>query len=189
MVKKLGYFLTTFLAVSMLLCSNTFASFVELNVPKYTQEKSNWCWVTAAKMAGNYLSPTVTVSQSQLVFNIKGSYDNKTGTVWEAARAMEMSTFPTQSATVKITGYFPWSDTKKSINNGYPLVALVADSMTSQNGHYYVIKGYDPDINSIKVIDPSNGKEATCTWNSFVNGTWDEKRPYQYSVYFKSWNS
>lgn len=38
--------------VGILLVSNALA--VELNVPLYGQEKSNWCWVASSRMVASY---------------------------------------------------------------------------------------------------------------------------------------
>ena len=189
MFKKIKRYIAVLLAMTVIPCNNAFGAYRELDVPIYQQEKSNWCWVASGKMAGNFLCPHVSVSQSQLVFNIKGSDVNETGSIWEAARAMEMSTHPTKTASVMSTGYFSWIDTKTSIYNGYPLLARVADSLLSSNGHFYVIKAYDPTTGYIKVIDPLHGQELECGWGAFLSGNWIETRPYQNTVYFDDWNS
>ena len=172
----------------VLLCGNTFGVFVELDVPLYEQEKDNWCWVASGKMAGNYLSPTTSVSQSQLVMNIKGAIVDEPGDIWETASAMQMSTFPMEYASPKINGYFSWADTKTSIDHGYPLVALVSHS-TFSSGHYYVIIGYDPSYNKIKVNDSFRNRTIECSWYGFTIGNWQDSRPYQNTVYFDNWNS
>lgn len=162
-------------------------TFVLLDVPKLKQEETKWCWVTAGLMAGKYMSPIMNKTQSALVIDIKGSYVNEPGTIFEAARAMELSTYPVQSVSPKITGYFSWPDTRKSIDNGYPLLAFVNSSAIGKSGHFYVIKGYS-ETGQLKLNDPWDGKEKQCSWYGFTTGNWEDSRPYQNSVYYNNWN-
>jgi hypothetical protein len=71
------------------------ASFT-LDVPLVGQEKSNWCWVATAKMAGeaywkplnNYTSPARSVTQSQISQAVRGNTYNSAGSVSDSIRAI-----------------------------------------------------------------------------------------------------
>ena len=74
---------------------------------------------------------------------------------------------------------------KTSIDNGYPVIPLVNDG---NSGHYYVIRGYDPDTEEIAVNDPWDGSRKVVTWSNFDSGNWSESRPHKYTVYFDDYN-
>ena len=163
-----------------------FASFEELNVPKYTQEKSMWCWAAAAQMAGKYKYSTSDATQTDIVTYVKGSAVNNEGSIFETANATEYVTNNTYGLSTAWISKWGWDKVKTSIDNGYPVIALVDGG---GSGHYYVIRGYDASTNKIALNDPWDGERKTCSWDDFNDGSWgDESRPYKYTVYFDNYN-
>lgn len=178
------------MVVLVVMCNlniTAFAAFEELNVPQYTQENTNWCWVAAAQMAGKYKYSASTRTQTQIVEYITGSSTmNDPGTIWQTANATEYVTNNTYNLSAALLSTWSWEKIKTSIDNGYPVIALVR---SNGSGHYYVIRGYDPTTNKIAVNDPADGTRYTCAWEEFCEGTWNhESRAYHSTVYFSDYN-
>ena len=187
MRKRIPSFLMAILLI-INICSSITAvqaasSRTTLPVPIYQQEKTNWCWAAAARMAGVYKYWTTSVTQSEIVGFIKGSSNiNEPGDIFETAESITYVTKGLYSALT--AGQWPMSNIEHSIDNDYPVVPLVNDGNT---GHYYVICGY----NSSKIVlnDPWTGTQKTCNWSDFAKGNtssgWSDNRPYVYTVHFK----
>lgn len=160
------------------------AASVQLSVPGYAQERSNWCWAAAARMAGIYKYWTSSVTQTQIVANVKGAVTNTTATAAETAAAINYVTNNTYPATCS-AGTFTLAKIQTSINNDYPVVPLVYASLS---GHFYVIYGYNNSTLLLK--DPASGGNKTCTYTQFLNGTSGfDSRPYYHTTYFRNYNS
>lgn len=182
-------FLSFILATGLLICTVS-AAYTELNVSRFRQERSLWCWAAAARMAADYLySPIPT--QSEIVEYIKGSVVNDTGSIAETARSMEFATSWVKHASYTSSGN-PWTfqHVTISIDNHRPIVPLVNDG---NSGHYYVICGYEASTGRIALIDPGNATRYTCTWDDFndgdTSGGWKESRPHVYTCFFTDWSS
>lgn len=73
-IKKLVILYT--LCMTVVLSLGLTASAVTLNIPTRAQPSgSNWCWVTSAKMIGDYLTPGNGRTEAQTVKYLKGSAD------------------------------------------------------------------------------------------------------------------
>lgn len=187
LAKRLTLCLSLVLAISILWALPAQAAMTELVVTKIQQSKSNWCWAAAAEMAGKYKYSSSTRTQTDVVTKIKGSATvNEPGSIYETANSTEYVTYDNYglSATLPL---FRWnfSKVKTSIDNGYPVIPLVNDGNT---GHYYVIRGYDPDTEEIAVNDPWDGSRKVVTWSNFDSGNWSESRPHKYTVYFDDYD-
>lgn len=185
--KRFTLCLSLVLAISILWALPAQAAMTELVVTKIQQTKSNWCWAAAAEMAGKYKYSTSTRTQSDVVAKIKGdSTINEPGSIYETANSTEYVTYDNYG--VSTTLLFPWdfSKVKESIDNGYPVIPLVNDGTT---GHYYVIRGYDPDTEEIAVNDPWDGERKVVTWSNFDSGNWSDSRPHKYTVYFDDYDN
>lgn len=158
---------------------------VTLNVPIYTQEKDQWCWVAAAKMAGTYKYPSTTVTQTQIANYIKGIFfNNKPGSIDETADAINYVTNNTYAATTdEVWGF---NKVRTSLHRDYPIVPLVNDG---SSGHYYVICGIIETPAKIILNDPWTGRQTSCYFSHFYMGgdgtSWYETRPYAYTVCFE----
>ena len=184
--KKLGIMIIVLILTSYMSIP-TFAAFKELNVPNYKQEKSQWCWATAAQMAGRYKYSVSSLSQTDIVKHVKGSDANETGTIWETENATEYVTNNTCELSATFFIRWNWDKIKTSIDNGYPVIPLVRNLST---GHYYVIRGYDEKNKKIAVNDPWDGTRYTCTWSDFDSGNWShDSRPHKFTVYFDDYKN
>jgi len=179
--------LSLLLAFSFLWVVPANAAMTELVVPKIQQAKSQWCWAAAAEMAGKYKYSSSTRTQWDVVEAIKGDDTiNEPGDIYETANATEFVTYDNYGVSATII-FFPWnfSKVKKSIDNGYPVIPLVNNGTT---GHYYVIRGYDPDTEEIAVNDPWDGERKIVSWSNFDSGNWSDSRPHKYTVYFDDYD-
>ena len=187
-MKRIKRTLTGVLLVAILLCNTsitTFAAWDMLqNVPRYCQEKSNWCWAAAALMAGKYKYPASTATQPKIVAHVKGnSTVNDTASIFETVNATEYVTNDTIELSTTLISPWNFSQVRTSIEHGFPVIPLAVKGLV--NGHFYVIIGCNPSTNSIRLIDPSNGVLYTCSWSEFSNGTWPrDSRPHSFTVYF-----
>lgn len=181
--------LSTVLLLSMFVCTAN-AAFKELQVSRYAQEKGNWCWAAAARMAASYLYSSVP-SQSNIVKYVKGSVVDQPASTTETAKALMFATGNRRQTGSTQQGN-PWTfqHVKTSIDNHRPLIPLVN---ASGSGHYYTICGYDGATSKIALIDPGDAKRKTCSWSDFSAGNtsngWGEPRPHKYTVYFSDWAS
>lgn len=184
--KKIFFVVIMTVVMSLVSTQTAFAAIKELGVPIYTQEKSQWCWAAAARMAGKYRYPSSTVNQGQIVAHVKGSSAvNEAASIFEIVDAAEYVTNDTMEFSTTLLFNWDWSDIMVSINNNYPAIALVYGD---GNGHYYVIRGYDSTANTVIVNDPWYGKRFVVPWEDFKAGGWnDETRPYKYTIYFESY--
>lgn len=178
------------LAALMVCYSTALAAFTELAVPRYKQQKSNWCWAAAAEMAGKFKYSSSTVTQADIVTEIKGSSTvNDAGSISETAESIEYVTNDYYGASSTNLFRWGWNKVKTSIGNNYPVVPLVNDGNT---GHYYVIVGYNSADSSIAVNDPWDGQRYECTWADFDAGDtsngWKDSRPHVYTVYYDNWD-
>ena len=60
----------------------------ELNVIRYEQEKSNWCWAASIQMVGSY--KTKYVSQESIVQYVKGNLNNTGANIEEIKKVLTM---------------------------------------------------------------------------------------------------
>ena len=188
--RSISLILSFVLALGLSVCPVS-AAYPEINISRFRQEKSQWCWAAAARMAADYLySPVPT--QSQIVAYIKGSSNvNEPGTTAETARSMEFATSWVKHAGSTTSGN-PWTfqHVTISIDNHRPVVPLVNDG---SSGHYYVICGYEASTERIALVDPGNATRYTCSWDDFndgdTTGGWKESRPHAYTCFFLDWSS
>ena len=59
----------------------------ELNVIRYEQEKSNWCWAASIQMVGRY--KTKYVSQESIVQYVKGNLNNTGANIEEIKKGID----------------------------------------------------------------------------------------------------
>ena len=64
-----------------------------LNTPQIGQEQSKWCWAACAQMAARTLVPSSTITQTDIVREIKGTVINKGGTSAECAQGANFAAY------------------------------------------------------------------------------------------------
>lgn len=173
--------ITVCFVVLILFCNFLEAKAVTtLQVPYYKQEKSNWCWAATSRMTGKYLYPASSVSQTQIVQHVKGSVVNRPATVYETVDATEYVTNDAINF-AEVRAPLSFASVKTYINAGIPIQPLVNDG---SSGHYYVIYGYNETSsgNYLYLVDPWDAYGKYVSYDDFLNGTWEEDRPWIESV-------
>ncbi|MGI5895960.1 MAG: papain-like cysteine protease family protein [Oscillospiraceae bacterium] len=152
-------------------------SAVTLNVSNMRQLDTKLCWVTAAKMVGDYLVPGNGNTIRNTVIYIKGRYVNEGGNEQEHRLAINYIT-NRQYSYARATSGFNGTFIKNSLNKGYPLTVGVT-------GHVYVLRGYDDYINGgyLTLNDPWTGTTKQVMLDYFVAGEWSDNRPYNDHFY------
>lgn len=164
-------------------CVVAFADYTELNISPVKQEKSNWCWVAAGQMAGSYINPSVHRSQSEICSHVKGNTNDSTGSYLEAASAMAYAAGNSRRAGGSLVRW-SWSQVIEAINKGYPVVLLASDNLI--DGHFYLMRGYEPLKKYAALNDPATGNRQVCNWSDFNAGRWAyDSRRYAATCYFE----
>ncbi len=176
MKKKTLVSLMCVFLISFILSLNIIATVVELNVTRYSQLSSNWCWVACAQMLANS-QVTCTRSQSQAVNYVKNTTTapNVKGTVTETQIAAEYIA-ENQITTIKGTqteynDNIPLSETafKNKIKNGYPVIVGVNLLDPSESGRHMVLAYKYGDALGLKIYyyDPVNSSSSVSYDGSF----------------------
>lgn len=138
-----------------------------LNVTRYAQEMTKWCWAACIKMTANYEGYSKT--QNQIVTYIHGSASNTTGSMSDVCDALQWIS----PSTFSNAGYYNVrSDRYQShilnqIDNDKPV--HVACLPSSGVGHSYLIKGYKSSGDSLILVDPWSGQsEIEVSKNNFL---------------------
>ena len=179
--------LSIILLIALLLNLSIIPSFAitTLGVSLIQQEQSNWCWAASALMVGKYAYPSTTVTQSQIVYHVKGTVDNLPADLYESADAAMFVTNYNTGYTVH-SSYFSFSTTKNYIDSGVPIMARVYRSTPAQDslGHFYVIYGYHESSTGqyLYIINPGDGYGYYVSYSDFLNGEWSENRLWVQSI-------
>lgn len=138
-----------------------------LNVTRYTQEKTKWCWAACVKMNAGYKGYTKT--QSQIVEHVHGSAENVTGSMSDVRDALKWISSTTFGAAEykNITNDRYQSNIIDHIDDDKPV--HVACMPSTGVGHSYLIKGYKNDGNTLVLVDPwSNQSVIEVSKNNFL---------------------
>lgn len=135
-----------------------------LQMTKYTQEKSNWCWAACAKMVGKYFG--CSHSQSAIVTEIKGSTVNSGASDTEVRHALQYAV--NYKYTVGFFGVPTFSTVKTNIvTNHYPIVAKI--NWNSGGAHDEVITGTNSS-SQVYLVDPNKSNQWVL-YSSLKSGT------------------
>ena len=140
---------------------------IDLNITRYQQVKSNWCWAAAAQMIGKYLGGSKT--QYQISTKVKGnSTNNSTASLNEVVSAIQYAvgnTYDCYYVGVKLYG---------------DLEVLLGDCEIPQGirmqwddggGHVIAVEGYTND-RQLRLVDPGeNCSKHKYYYTALVNGT------------------
>ncbi len=144
------------------------ASTYNLNVTKYSQEKSNWCWAACAKMVGKYYG--YNLSQSAICIYVKGSAVNEAASLSEVTKAIGYAS----KKIISQSGIAQSQAFSINIKANKPCVLRIG--WNSGGGHVYVISGIQEgvpfDDTYLYMIDPISGNSSGYyAYSSLVNGT------------------
>lgn len=147
-----------------------------MNITKYQQEKSNWCWAATAKMIASFLGYQ-SITQSGIVGYIKGSTVNETASQGEIRSAIQYA-INSQFA-VRTEGVLFHIKIQEYISNRRPLGLGVSNG--SGMGHVVVVSGYGSG--TVTIIDPAaNVATKSYTYNSLVNGVTSQYGSAKYTT-------
>lgn len=154
-------------------------------VPGEGQQKSNWCWVTSARMFSKHLYPSITYTQSNAVTYVKGSDVNESGNRAEAQQAINyyISNISGASIDTVIKEHVIYSEENlvRFLDNGYVIYIArgwyedTNDPTTREGGHATLIYGYTTVDSEIwfLVRDPwpiNKGKSYIISYDKLCNG-------------------
>ncbi len=156
MKRKLKILFTSYLLCIISLFLLTFnVGSLTLNIPTRAQPSgSNWCWVTSAKMIGDYWYPNNGRTEAQAVAYIKGSANQTYGGNYNDHMAAIRYITHNNYSYNRATSGFTYSYIKNKLNSGIPLTVGVTNP-----GHVYVAVGYNDYFDTIYLIlnNPSGG--------------------------------
>ena len=180
-------FVAGMLCVSLMgnVWSNTINADYIVLVLTEQQEKTNWCWVAAARGLAKS-KYNVTKTQSQGVQYIYGSPLNNPGSpqnIVDVAKYFTNFTIPFQ----KSSSYLSYSEIQTKIYNSNPVVAC-REKYTFLNqplgGHAVLIVGFNSADNSLRYCDPEDGEIHIKSYSQMVEHyTNISHTVWEYSVY------
>ncbi|MBD5129622.1 MAG: hypothetical protein HDT43_06830 [Ruminococcaceae bacterium] len=160
-------------------CASVPASAIVVNyvvpVAPVIQAKSNWCWAACAEMCGKTIAPSSTRTQYDVVKYIKGDTYNVGGNKLECANGCK---YVALSEKDFIIGYMDFSVIGNRTGRNEALVAF-GEPTEGSGGHTFLIRGSQFVDGSgstqynIDYINPSNGNNYHCSYESFCNGEYN----------------
>lgn len=150
-------FIVSFLLSFIVLGNINAVSAAEKNLAMYTysQEKSNWCWVTGAQIVSRYLTSTI-YSQCELykagIGGTSCSGNLGGGFYGDMTRALERGNVYPGYATNEFANM---TTIVKEINRNAPLLIRFGWKNTNLvEGHMIVVRGYNTDNDYVRYIFP-----------------------------------
>ena len=139
-----------------------------LTMTYYKQEKSNWCWVAAAKMIVKYKTGNV-ISQCEIYKdgkNISSCTTNNTGSIADVRRALNANGVNPGTETT-----LTWDYVTSEIGVNRPIYSRIG--WTSGGGHAHVIRGYYNVGYSygVSYADPATGTTTSREYDSYMNNS------------------
>ena len=163
----------------------TFESGLTLNTPQIGQEQDRWCWAACAQMVARTAVPSSTVTQSDIVREVKGAIINEGGLPEEYAAGAQFATYD-RYAYESMYNTLSEYDLMRYLRYGRPVIAALGsyDSFGKRgNGHAVVIYGYYLDSTGAVVYrirdpwpsvsnpwpNPNPGQSTTMTYAQLIN--------------------
>lgn len=138
----------------------------EINVPLCAQEEQLWCWAACSEMIAEYYSYSVT--QRNIVFNVKGNYNDQTGGPDDIKKAIEYATSNKYTSSGSYTNATSVSNIANEIKNSRPVIMFF--ELTNGN-HVCVATGVDNDGRYVKYNNPSpvnSGRTVTKKYSDII---------------------
>ncbi|MCA1042029.1 C39 family peptidase [Bacillus infantis] len=172
MARKLFAPLVITLMILVLFPNTGMAASKSLSVENYSQEKSQWCWVTAGQIVIRYLSGTY-YSQCTLY---------KAGKATTSCSANEPGGFYADTARVlqhgKVyvgyvgTGLPPMYTITDEIDKNQPMLARIGWKSDPSTGHMLVIRGYDTSGSNVRYVYPKQSSSYSDRTSEYRTSTW-----------------
>lgn len=121
-----------------------------IDSPSVSQGAMDWCWAADGTSVANYLGKNISIEN--FVITVKGQLVNEGGSYSDIQDGLSSyninSTF----------GYtFSMGDIATQIYSKKPLIAGVAYKYDYNQGHYYVIDGYNTAYDEVRLMDSAIG--------------------------------
>jgi hypothetical protein len=152
---------------------------VLLNVPKKTQEQTNWCWAGSSQAVLEYYGTIVSqctiadwVRQNNswgsdnCCFNPSGSICNQPNYMYYYSGSLQYILIHWSVNNYPVDSYLSQSTIVAEINNRRPFIMRFA--WTSGGGHFLVGRGYDQGGLYVDYMDPWYGNGYTKSLYSWV---------------------
>lgn len=158
---------------------------VNLNVTRYRQLKTKWCWAAAAQMIGCFLGGNKT--QAQICKKVKGSSTiNEDASFSEVVSAIKYAVGKNYSC--KRTAVLPYGEFQTLLGDLEVPQAIRMQTLDIYGnfvgGHILVVEGYTK-YRELKVIDPkNNGGKSDYNYVQLINGITTETGSWFYSDTF-----
>lgn len=162
-----------------------------LNVPRYAQEQSNWCWATCVQMCADYLG-NYGHSQSEIVMAAKGEVINEGGKGKdEYIKAIEYATNGDYTAEYKSIVQADYrlslSQMKEILSTNIPLIIGYSNRSVYPipDGHAVVVIAIDDENYYIRANDSSHGGRTNYYLYSKLTSATDKSQYYDTTIKIK----
>lgn len=160
-----------FMMLSLLIPTSGLASTKSLSVENYSQEKSNWCWVTAGQIVIRYLSGSL-YSQCTLYKAGKSTtscVDQTGGFYDDMARVLNHGNV---HLGLVGNGLPPMYTIIEEIDADKPMLARIGWKSNPSIGHMLIIRGYITDGNYVRYVYPTQSDYFTDKTSEYRTSTW-----------------
>jgi len=123
-----------------------------LYVDEEKQEMSNWCWAASSAMVGKY-NTTSSVSQSYLVYQVKGLVVNLGGSEQDEVKGIYVASKETKNAAIVGNANFDFTSIINLIDKNHPLIMNLY--WNDKSKHAVVCAGYDRHTGQIYIVNPA----------------------------------
>lgn len=173
LIKKLSINLLIAIIILANLPSSGFAASKNLSVTNYSQEKSNWCWVTGGQIVIRYLTGTY-INQCNLYKagkNISTCTANQGGGFYaDMARVLQRGDVHVGYVTTTLP---PMATIINEIDGNSPMLARLGwKNSNLEDGHMLVIRGYNTSGNYVNYVYPMESSSYADKTSEYRTSTW-----------------
>ncbi|MEC1180406.1 papain-like cysteine protease family protein [Metasolibacillus meyeri] len=158
---------------SLISPSNVYAASKSLTVANYSQERSNWCWVTAGQIVAQYLRGTI---YSQCTLYKAGK--NTTTCVNEPGGFYDDMARVLKHGNVHVgivgTALPPMFTIVEEIDKNKPIITRINWKSGGSVGHLLVIRGYDTNTGMVRFVYPKQSTSYTDKTSEYRILAWSE---------------
>lgn len=155
---------------SLLVSQESFAASKNLSVENYSQERSNWCWVTAGQIIhryldGNYFTQCTLYRAGK---NVSACANNTGGFYADMARVLSHGSVHVGLVTANLV---PMYTITSEIDKNRPLLVRIGWKSNPANGHMLVLRGYNTNGNYVRYVYPKQSSNDTDRTSEFRSST------------------
>ena len=186
-------FLLALLMLSSFNITTFAAQTISVKITGVKQAKDNWCWAACAEMAGKCVYSSSNRTQYSVVNHLKGTssnaYPDVSGSIGNSATGSEYVAYnkKTFRGTSSIWTY---GHITQSLVDGYPVQAAAGYYQGNKRNGGHVVVIYMTQMvdsssgtkNYVTYLDPADKKTYHCTYSSFCDGSYNERK-YDQTAY------